>query len=56
MKEKCLFKLNIYYITKYIANNKELVQELSTSHGGLRYKSCLYPQFPLEQLGADIVP
>ena len=57
MKENvCLFKLNIHSITKYIANNKKLVQELSISHGGLCYKSCLHCQFPLKQLGPDIVP
>ena len=43
MKEKvCLFKLNINYITKYIANNKKLVQEMSISHDDLCYKSCLH--------------
>ena len=42
-------------ITKYITNNKKLVQELSTSHGCLCYKSCLHHQFSLEQAGADMI-
>ena len=53
MKEEvCLFKLNIHYIKL----NKRLVQELSTSHGGLCYKSCAHRQFPLEQSSIDMNP
>ena len=48
-------KLNIHYITKYIVNNKKLVQKLSTLHDGLCYKSNLHSHFPLEQPGTKIV-
>ena len=57
MKEKvCLFKLNIHYITKYIINHKKIVQELSTSHAGLCYKSCLHqPSTSDRQLTKKVV-
>ena len=49
-------KYSLHYNTKYIANDKKLVQEFSTSHDSLCYKSYLHSKFPLEQQSADMTP